>query len=127
MSGFFRLGVVLSLCFAIASFSASCADTLVSLAHLDDTAKVDELLSAIKNTHAKVILLNMWGIDCAPCIAELPVLSAVAEKLKGNPNVAFIGLCIPDESQSKIEMLKSAASMIARKKVAYRNILWMGG
>ncbi len=93
---------------------------------MEDASKVDDVLGAIKNTKAKVILLNMWGIACAPCLAEMPILARVAEKLKHNPNVAFLGLCIPEEGTPKAETLKSAATLMQTKKVAYRNMLWTG-
>ncbi len=92
---------------------------------LDPAAQIADLLGAIKGTHAKVVLLNMWGIACSPCLAELPILARVAAKLKNDPNVAFLGLCIP-EGDVEAGIFKTAATLIDSKKVAYKNMVWTG-
>ena len=93
---------------------------------LDSVAKVDELLAAVKGTKAKVVLLNMWGITCSPCIAEMPILTRAAEKFKDNPSVAFIGLCIPEEGAAKEKILEGAAAIVQKRQMTYRNLVWTG-
>ncbi|HLX60402.1 MAG TPA: TlpA disulfide reductase family protein [Planctomycetota bacterium] len=107
----------------IASGNLFCAEAIQPL---DSVSKVDDLLAAVKKTKAKVILLNFWGITCSPCIAEMPVLSRASEKFKDNPNVAFLGVCIPEESVAKEKLAESAAEIVRKRKVAYRNWIWSG-
>jgi len=38
----------------------------------------------------KVIFINFWATWCSPCIAEMPAINELYEKLKSNKNVVFI-------------------------------------
>lgn len=38
----------------------------------------------------KVIFMNFWATWCPPCIAEIPSINDLYEKLKGNKNIIFI-------------------------------------
>ena len=104
----------------MAAFCQDVAKPLVSI------EKVDDLLAAVKNTKAKVILLNFWGITCSPCKAEMPALTRASEKFKDNPNVAFMGLCIPEESVAKEKIVAGATEIVKERKVTYRNLVWSG-
>ena len=57
----------------------------------------------------KVVVLEFWATWCAPCIAEIPHLNALAESVAGN-NVQFIS--VDDEDVSVIR------EFLAKKKMA---------
>ena len=40
----------------------------------------------------KVIVLNFWFIGCVGCMDEIPKLSAMADKFKGNDDVVFVAI-----------------------------------
>ncbi|MEQ8364955.1 MAG: TlpA disulfide reductase family protein [Cyclobacteriaceae bacterium] len=42
----------------------------------------------------KVVFLNLWATWCGPCRAEMPTIQKLYEKMKDNPNVAFVMLSI---------------------------------
>jgi thiol-disulfide isomerase/thioredoxin len=113
---------VVALCACLCPLIVS-ADTPKAL---DSVAKIDDLLSVVKNTGAKVILVNIWGITCSPCKAEMPVLTQAAERFKENPGVAFLGLCIPEEGDAKEKIQTAAAEIVKQRQVSYRNLVWSG-
>jgi thiol-disulfide isomerase/thioredoxin len=44
-------------------------------------------LSSLKG---KVVFINFWATWCPPCIAEMPGINSLAEKLKSNKDVQFV-------------------------------------
>jgi len=47
----------------------------------------------------KVVFLNFWATWCSPCVAEMPSIQRLYEKLKGE-GVLFV--CISNEESSKV-------------------------
>ena len=47
----------------------------------------------------KVVFLNFWATWCSPCVAEMPSIQRLHEKLKGE-GVLFV--CISNEESSKV-------------------------
>ena len=95
-----------------------------NLAQVD---KVQVLTKLAKPAKAKVILLNMWGQKCSRCMTELPAIVRVVTVLTSNPDVAFIGLCIPEVDLKKDKTGADACSAIEkRKQLNYPNYIWAG-
>lgn len=44
----------------------------------------------LANLKGKVIFLNFWATWCPPCIAEMPSINGLYEKLRNNNNIIFI-------------------------------------
>lgn len=44
-----------------------------------------------KNFKNKVVVINIWSVQCGPCIAELPGLNQIVEMYK-NDNILFVAL-----------------------------------
>lgn len=97
-----------------------------SVQPLKSVGKIDDLLAEVKSTKPKIILLNFWGIACSPCIAEMPTLNKASEKFKNNPDVVFIGVCVPEEGIEKEKIVSGATTVVEKRKVTYRNLIWTG-
>lgn len=50
----------------------------------------------LSDYHGKVVVLHIWGSWCPPCQYEMPSLNAFYEKLKDNPEVAFIPISVKE-------------------------------
>ncbi len=60
----------------------------------------------LKELTGKVVVLNFWFINCAPCRQEMPELNEVVEAFKSNPDVVFISLALDEKYEIK-EFLKT--------------------
>jgi len=60
-------------------------------------------LSDFKN---KIIVLNVWGIGCSPCIAEMPQLNQLVKQYINNPNVVFLAIT-GDKTANLVKFLKN--------------------
>ena len=45
---------------------------------------------SLKQFRGKVLFINIWASWCAPCIAEMPTIENLYEKVKDNPNIRFL-------------------------------------
>jgi outer membrane receptor for ferrienterochelin and colicins len=69
--------------------------------------------------HPGPVLINVWGVDCPPCVAELPLLLGFAQRHAGW-QVLLVGTDTP----------KVAAAFLARHALPARtpaNALWLRG
>lgn len=66
----------------------------------------------LANQKGKVIFINFWATWCGPCIAEMPGINSLYEKMKGNKNMMFIIVDADhDFTKSKPFMAKHHFSM----------------
>lgn len=54
----------------------------------------------------KVVVLNFWFIQCAPCITEMPHINKIAEEYRNNSNVVFIAITPSDDAVAIADFLK---------------------
>lgn len=47
----------------------------------------------------KVVFINFWATWCPPCIAEMPSIATLYERLKGNSEVVFLIVEVEGESE----------------------------
>src|SRR5687768_2951359 len=56
--------------------------------------------SSLKN---KVVFLNIWATWCPPCVAEMPGIQSLYDKVKGNKNIAFVMLSVDQNGMEKVK------------------------
>jgi thiol-disulfide isomerase/thioredoxin len=60
--------------------------------------------------HGQVLLLNFWATWCAPCVADLPTLSALNETVRAKPKTVV--LCITWERRAVVEKFLRAHHLL---------------
>ncbi len=56
----------------------------------------------------KVVVVNVWGSWCPPCIGEMPALQKVwAEQQAAGAAVAFVGVAVKESPESSLAFLKA--------------------
>lgn len=72
----------------------------------------------LEDKKGKVVLLNLWGIWCGPCIKEMPHLIELQEKYKDR-DFEIIGLNVGDENGEK-EAAANVKEFSEKMKLNYR-------
>ena len=57
-----------------------------------DVPDIDAKWINTEELKGKVIVLNFWFIGCVGCMDEIPKLSVMADKFKGNDDVIFVAI-----------------------------------
>lgn len=56
-------------------------------------------LVEMQDLKGKVIFLNLWATWCPPCVAEMPGINALAEKVKDDEDIVFLMLSLDKDFQ----------------------------
>ena len=59
----------------------------------------------LSNLKGKLVVINIWGIGCGPCIAEMPELNKLVKQFPDRNKVVFLGIT-GDKTQSLIKFLR---------------------
>lgn len=54
---------------------------------------------------AKLYVVNLWSVHCAPCIAEFPLLKNIVHGWRANPNVQFLFIADPPTDTTEAEFV----------------------
>lgn len=78
----------------------------------------------LKDLRGKVVVLDVWGTWCAPCLAALPRVQVLAQKRPGQ--VAVLGLAF-EHGQTGQEASDRVRAVLDAAHVTYPNALVSGG
>ncbi|MBD1391614.1 TlpA family protein disulfide reductase [Mucilaginibacter glaciei] len=60
-------------------------------------------LSSLKG---KVVFINFWATWCPPCLAELPSIDALHQKLSANPGIVFLMVDVDNQLNKSMPFIK---------------------
>ena len=60
----------------------------------------------LSDMKGKLVVINIWGIGCGPCIAEMPELNKLVKQFPDREKIVFLGLT-GDKTQSLMKFFKS--------------------
>jgi thiol-disulfide isomerase/thioredoxin len=61
----------------------------------------------LQQLKGKVVFINFWATWCPPCLAELPSINALYQKVKDNPNIVFITVDVDNNLQKSTQFLQN--------------------
>ena len=67
---------------------------------------VDGKTLRLADLKGKVLFINFWATWCPPCIAEMPSINGLYQKLKSNPNVVFIMVDADSNFKKSVPFMK---------------------
>jgi cytochrome c biogenesis protein CcmG/thiol:disulfide interchange protein DsbE len=79
---------------------------------------LDGTKTKVSDRKGKVVLLNIWGIWCGPCIAEMPHLVELQEKYR-DQGLEIIGLNIGADEMGTPEDLDAIKKFGEKKNINY--------
>jgi len=88
-------------------------ESLNTLANFSGTDLKGNAVS-LSDLKGKIVVLNLWGTGCVPCIAEMPELNKLVNEFKNQPDVVFIAIT-GDDRERLVKFFKT-------RKFSYRVI-----
>jgi thiol-disulfide isomerase/thioredoxin len=61
---------------------------------------------ALSDLKHKVVFVNYWATWCPPCLAEMPSINKLHEKLKNNPKIVFIMVDVDNDPAKATAFLR---------------------
>jgi thiol-disulfide isomerase/thioredoxin len=64
-------------------------------------------ITDLQQLKGKVVFINFWATWCPPCLAELPSINALYQKVKDNPNIVVLAVDIDNNLQKSTQFLQN--------------------
>jgi thiol-disulfide isomerase/thioredoxin len=107
-----------------ARFAATFLSVIALEAHGADLRPIKEpaKIASVFPRAAKLRVVNVWAMWCAPCVAEMPDLRAIDETF--GAEVAFAGVSLDDMLPDASP--KPVGQFLDKQKIAYPNVYYTG-
>lgn len=60
----------------------------------------------LQQEKGKVVFVNFWATWCPPCLAEMPSINSLYQKVKNNPNIVFVTVDVDNDLQKSTRFAK---------------------
>ncbi len=64
-------------------------------------------ITDLQQLKGKVVFINFWATWCPPCLAELPSINALYQKVKNNPDIVFLTVDVDNNLQKSTLFLQT--------------------
>jgi thiol-disulfide isomerase/thioredoxin len=71
---------------------------------LQTAAGEQQLFSEYKG---KVIFLNVWASWCPPCVAEMPTIETLYDRVGQSPHIEFVMLSLDEKQQKAVDFMEN--------------------
>ncbi|MFI5162640.1 MAG: TlpA family protein disulfide reductase [Sphingobacteriales bacterium] len=61
----------------------------------------------LQQLKGKVVFINFWATWCPPCLAELPSINTLYQKVKNDPDIIFLTVDIDNNLQKSTQFLQN--------------------
>ncbi|MFB9842923.1 TlpA family protein disulfide reductase [Mucilaginibacter ginsenosidivorans] len=61
----------------------------------------------LQQQKGKVVFVNFWATWCPPCLAELPSINSLYEKVKADTNIVFVMVDVDNDLANSTKFLKN--------------------
>jgi peroxiredoxin len=86
---------------------AAFAQSSKTLASNFSVTTIDGKNFTADNLRGKVIVLNLWYVNCPFCVEEIQLLNGIVDQYKNNKDVVFLGLATDDKSKLEAFLKKN--------------------
>src|SRR3954467_13276981 len=85
-----------------------------------DPIGYSDLIAELRGLKGKVVLVDVWGTFCAPCMEKFPHVVALHQKY-ARAGLAVISVSVdpPDDADAKA----AAQDFLTRQRATFRNVL----
>lgn len=107
-----RVVYVLICCFAVSLtvFGQQKTPDAPPLAPAFSVSSIDGKTFDSKNLKGKIVVLNLWFINCPNCVEEIGLLNRLVDEYKDNKDVVFIGMATNDKAKLQAFLKKNPFS-----------------
>jgi thiol-disulfide isomerase/thioredoxin len=67
---------------------------------------IDGKLIDLQHQKGKVVFINFWATWCPPCLAELPSINTLYQKVKADTNIVFVTVDVDNNLAKSTQFLK---------------------
>ncbi len=64
---------------------------------------LDDNKDILSHQNGEILVLNLWGITCTPCLLEIPELNKLVDTFKDRSDIRFIALTSYETAKEKLK------------------------
>jgi thiol-disulfide isomerase/thioredoxin len=86
----------------------------------------EQLGDAVRAQRGKVVVVDVWGVNCVPCMREFPHLVEMHRQY-ASEGLACFSVCIPQSDKEPLKDKPKALEFLTRQNATFANFLLENG